>query len=105
MSCLDGRLHADPVNPAYLLRHLTHLKVECSSKVKYCAFESRPTYFNLLLISVVNTLNRLLYPSLEEPCHKVSIQIYGGDIKSVEFTTFEACIEECKKTEGCVAIE
>ena len=27
----------------------------------------------------------------------------GGDIKTIAFTTIEACKEECAKTEGCVA--
>ena len=29
----------------------------------------------------------------------------GGDIKNIAFTTVQACMEECAKTEGCVGFE
>ena len=36
-------------------------------------------------------------------CEKKGIGLLGGDIKSIAFTTVQACKEECAKTEGCVA--
>ena len=37
-------------------------------------------------------------------CWKKGFYLHGGDIKSISFTTVEACEEECTNTEGCVAI-
>ena len=37
-------------------------------------------------------------------CWKKGFYVHGGDIKSISFTTVEACEEECTNTEGCVAI-
>ena len=31
------------------------------------------------------------------------MNLWGGDIKNITFTTVQACKEECAKTEGCVA--
>ena len=36
-------------------------------------------------------------------CLKKGFILRGGVIKSVAFTTVQACKEECAKTEGCVA--
>ena len=36
-------------------------------------------------------------------CWKKGFSLPGGEIKSIPFTTIEACKEECAKTEGCVA--
>ena len=41
--------------------------------------------------------------SLDHHCWKKEINLYGGDIKQVSFTTVEACKEDCAKTEGCVS--
>ena len=40
----------------------------------------------------------------EEYCEKGEINFIGGDIKTLTFTTFQACKEECAKTDGCVAL-
>ena len=39
----------------------------------------------------------------DDYCLKRGLDMTGGDMKSVAFTTLEACKEECAKTEGCVA--
>ena len=39
----------------------------------------------------------------DDYCLKRGLDMSGGDLKSVAFTTLEACREECAKTEGCVA--
>ena len=38
----------------------------------------------------------------DDYCLKRGLVMTGGDLKSVAFTTLEACKEECAKTEGCV---
>ena len=39
----------------------------------------------------------------DDYCLKRGLDLSGGDLKSVAFTTLEECKEECAKTEGCVA--
>ena len=39
----------------------------------------------------------------DDICLKRGFAWSGGDIKSLAFTSLEACKEECAKTEGCVA--
>ena len=36
-------------------------------------------------------------------CEKKGVNLQGGHIKNIAFTTVQACKEECAKTEGCVA--
>ena len=33
------------------------------------------------------------------------MNLWGGNIKDIAFTTVQACKEECAKTEGCVAFK
>ena len=41
--------------------------------------------------------------SLDHYCWKKGINLPGEDIKTIAFTTVQACKEECAKTEGCTA--
>ena len=39
----------------------------------------------------------------ENHCLNKGFNMYDGNIRSISFTTVQACKEECAKTEGCVA--
>ena len=39
----------------------------------------------------------------DQPCQKKAC-LYNADIKSIQYTSIEACITECQRTEGCVAL-
>ena len=41
--------------------------------------------------------------SLDHYCWKKGMDLAGGDIKTIAFTTVQACKEECAKTDGCAA--
>ena len=47
----------------------------------------------------------LLLVSSDGYCEKKGIDLYYGNIKTISFTTVQACKEECAKTEGCVAFK
>ena len=47
----------------------------------------------------------LLLVSSDGYCENKGINLWGGNIKTIAFTTVQACKEECAKTEGCVAFE
>ena len=52
------------------------------------------------IITCIQTTNS---NSLDRYCLKKEIDLPGGDIKTIAFTTVQACKEECAKTGGCVA--
>ena len=45
----------------------------------------------------------LLLISSDGYCEKKGVDLRAGDIKTIAFTTLQACKEECAKTKGCVA--
>ena len=55
------------------------------------------------MTTVFKTVLILLLISSDGYCEKKGIDLLAGDIKTIAFTTLQACKEECAKTKGCVA--